>query len=424
MYTYIKNGTVIDERKNILIKGDRIQTITDEDISSSLPLSTQVIDAKDKLILPGIIDVHVHFREPGGEQKADMSTESAAALRGGVTTVCDMPNNTPSIVDKQTFFSKLELAKQKMKCNFRLFLGLTNDNIPQALDFDNEYLAGLKLFLGSSTGNLLVDNADMIEYLFKNAKQKLIVAHCEDEQTILHNKLLYQGLNPLPYNIHALIRDTEVCYRSSSFAVRLAEKYNTNFHVAHLTTEKEISLFSSQDLKDKNITCEVSPNHLYFYDEDYRTYNNLIKCNPSIKTLADRTALRNALRDGYIDIVATDHAPHLLAEKQKDYFSTPSGIPSIQFSLLMMLEIAAQEGWPMRLIADKMCKNPAIRFGFKDRGEILPGYFADLVIINPNKTTLVSKDTILSKCQFSPLLGHTFTNYIETTILNGKPIYY
>ncbi len=424
MYTYIKNGTVIDERKNILIKGDRIQTITDEDISSSLPNGTRVIDAQNKLILPGIIDVHVHFREPGGEQKADMITESTSALRGGVTTVCDMPNNTPSIVDKETFFSKLELAKRKMRCNFRLFLGLTNDNIQQALDFDNEYLAGLKLFLGSSTGNLLVDNLNTIEYLFQNANKKLIVAHCEDEKTIQNNTFHYKGINPLPYNIHALIRDAEVCYRSSSFAVRMAQKYNTNLHIAHLTTEKEISLFSCSNIKEKNITCEVSPNHLYFYDEDYRTYKNLIKCNPSIKSLADRTALRNALRDGYIDIVATDHAPHLLEEKQRDYFSAPSGIPSIQFSLLMMLEIATQENWSMSLIADKMCKNPAIRFGIKNRGEIKEGYFADLVIINPNKTTVVTKDSILSKCCWSPLLNHTFTNYIETTFLNGKPIFY
>ena len=421
MYIYLKGGTVINRPQNILIENDKIKEVFFEDISLSLPEGTKIIDCTGLIILPGIIDVHVHFREPGNEQKADMNRESLAALSGGVTTVFDMPNNTPAITKTEAFFSKLELAKKKMNCNFKLFFGLTNNNINEAINLNSEYLAGLKLFLGSSTGNMLVDNQDAIEELFKKSN-KIIVAHCEDENLIRNNKERYANLLPLPYNIHSLIRDTQVCYNSSRFAVETAKKYSTDFHIAHITTAKEFSLLSNNTLENKKITAEVSPNHLYFCEEDYKIYKNLIKCNPSVKSSADRKALRQALKDGYIDIVATDHAPHLLSEKQKEYFSAPSGIPSIQFSLLMMLQIAKEENWDLSLIAEKMCGNPAKRFGIKQRGFIKKGYFADLVIINPAKKTTVNKDIIISKCKWSPLEGKVFDNYIEMTILNGKII--
>ena len=308
-----------------------------------------------------------------------------------------------------------------MACNFRLFFGLTNNNIEQAVELKSEYLAGLKLFLGSSTGNMLVDNEDSVKELFKKS-DKIIVAHCEDEKLIRLNIEKYKNLSPLPHNIHSLIRDTDVCYNSSAFAVSLAKKYDTQFHIAHLTTAKEISLLTNDRLENKNITAEVSPNHLYFCEDDYKDLKNLIKCNPSIKTSNDRHLLRQALKEGLIDIVATDHAPHLLEEKQKDYFQCPSGIPSLQFSLLMMLQIAKEENWSLSLIAEKMCINPAKRFDIKDRGEIKKGYYADMTIINPQKRTIVTKDIIKSKCGWSPLIGKTFDNCIEMTLLNGKII--
>ena len=422
MYIYLKGGKVINQPQNILIENDKIREVSFEDISLSLPEGTKIIDCTGLFILPGIIDVHVHFREPGNEQKANMNSESLAALAGGVTTVFDMPNNTPAITTEDAFFAKLELAKKKMNCNFKLFFGLTNNNISQALSLNSEYLAGLKLFLGSSTGNMLVDNQDAIEELFKKS-DKIIVAHCEDENLIRNNKERYEKLSPLPYNIHSLIRDTQVCYNSSRFAVETAKKYGTDFHIAHITTAKEISLLSNDGLGNKKITAEVSPNHLYFCEEDYKTYKNLIKCNPSIKSSADRKALRQALKEGYIDIVATDHAPHLLSEKQREYFSAPSGIPSIQFSLLMMLQIAKEENWDLYLIAEKMSGNPAQRFGIKQRGFIKKDYFADLVIINPAKKTTVSKEKILSLCSWSPLEDKTFDNSVEMTMLNGKIVY-
>lgn len=419
MYTYLKNGVVVNKRQNILIENDRIKEVSNEDISSMLPKDARIIDCEGKIVLPGIIDVHVHFREPGNEQKADMQTESIAALKGGITTVCDMPNNSPAITNTQSFLDKIELAKKKMFCNFRLFFGLTNHNIDEALSLQSEYLAGLKLFLGSSTGNMLVDNKEAIDKLFRDSK-KIIVAHCEDEKLIHTNTERYKNLSPLPYNIHSLIRDEQVCYNSSKFAIDLAKKYDAQFHIAHITTAREISLLSNAKLEDKNITAEVSPNHLYFCEEDYKHYGTLIKCNPSIKTYEDRQALRNALKEGYIDIVATDHAPHLLEEKQRNYFDAPSGIPSIQFSLLMMLQIAKEENWDLSLVVEKMCSNPAKRFQIKNRGEVKEGYFADLVIINPNEKTFVSKEIIMSKCKWSPLINTTFDYKVEATIVNGK----
>lgn len=420
MYIYLKGGLVEGKIQNILIEDDLIKEVSCEDIP--INSQTEVIDCSSLNIIPGVIDVHVHFRQPGAEQKADMNTESLAALAGGVTSVIDMPNNTPPCVDEKTLERKFALAQKNMHCNYSFYLGLTNDNVDKAISIANNLHLPLKLFLGSSTGNMLVDNASAIEKAFKET-QTLICSHCESESVIKHNKEKYLKQEPLPYNIHSLIRDVQACYQSSSFAIGLAKKYNTPFHLAHLTTKKEISLLSKSNMEDKNITTEVSPNHLLFCEQDYKKYNNLIKCNPAIKTLEDRQALRQALKEGYIDIVSTDHAPHLIEEKLLPYNQAPSGIPSIQFSLLMMLQIMKQEKWPLSLITTKMCLNPAKRFKIKGRGEIKKGYFADLVLIDFNKKTTITKDMILSKCGWSVLMNKTFDFKIVTTFLNGKKVY-
>jgi len=425
MLTYLKNATIASplvsgfkgQKKNILIEDEYIKEVFDENVS--LSESVEVIDCEGLLVLPGIIDVHVHFRQPGIEYKADMQSESKAALIGGVTTVFDMPNNNPPIVSEELLNKKLSLCKDNMLCNYGLYLGLTNDNTEQAIHMDKDKIVGLKLFLGSSTGNMLVDREESIINLFKKSPF-IITAHCEDEQSIKDNILKYKQINPLPYNIHCLIRNEQSCYKSSVFAIELAKKYNTNFHLAHISTAKEISLLSDDKVENKHITCEVSPNHLLFSQEDYKQYGNFIKCNPAIKTKEDRQLLRQALKEGYIDMIATDHAPHLKEEKQQDYFKAPSGIPSIQYSLLTMLQIAKEENWDLYLIPQKMSENPAKRFNIKKRGFIKKSYFADLVFVKLGQKTTVTEDNIFSKCKWSPFENHTFDNSIVMTMLNGK----
>lgn len=425
MLTYLKNATLTSplikgfegQKKNILIEDEYIKEISDRDIS--LSENVEVIDCEELLVLPGVIDAHVHFRQPGAEYKADMLSESMASLAGGVTTVFDMPNNTPAITTKSLLEEKLALCKQNMLCNYALYLGVTNDNISEAMRMDRNSIVGLKLFLGSSTGNMLVDKQESIVSLFKNSPF-IVTAHCENEQRIKANTLKYKQLQSLPYNIHSLIRDEQVCYESSAYAIDLAKKYGTQFHLAHLTSAKEVTLLSNEKIENKNITSEVSPNHLFFCQEDYKQLGNLIKCNPSIKTSEDRRLLRQALKEGYIDMVATDHAPHLRQEKQQPYFQAPSGIPSIQFSLLMMLQIAKQEGWDLSLIPEKMSANPAKRFNIKKRGFIKEGFFADLVFVKLGQKTKVDKNNILSKCRWSALEGYVFDNSITMTMLNGK----
>src|SRR5574344_116116 len=420
MYKYFKGGKVIDKISNILIENDRIKEISQEDIT--LPANTEIIDCRDMIIIPGVIDIHTHFRQPGSEYKADMLSESRASVAGGITTVFDMPNNNPPIIDIEKLNNKAIIAKDNMICNYGFYFGLTNNNIDDAINLPKNDVCGLKLFLGSSTGNMLVDNEKAIDRLFQ-LSPFIITAHCEDEKMIEENKKRFKDEKILPYNIHSLIRDDKECFKSSSFAISLAKKYNTNFHLAHVSTAKEIALLSNEQIENKNITSEVSPNHLWFCDEDYKEKGNLIKCNPSIKTSQDRKLLRKALKDNFIDIIATDHAPHLLEEKQKDYFSCPSGIVSIQHSLLMMLQIMKEEKWDLSLIVEKMCQNPAKRFHIEDRGFIKEGYFADLVIINPNKKTTVNKEDILYKCSWSPLEGKVFDNSLFMTIINGEKVY-
>ncbi len=429
----IKNGIVVNEgclkQQDVFI---HLGKIVDDAAKLHNP---QIFDASGCYVLPGIIDTHIHFRDPGFPEKADFASESRAALAGGVTSVIDMPNNKPQTVHLSELEAKEAIAAEKSAVNYGFMIGATNDNIDELLSIPVERYAAIKLFLGSSTGNMLVNNQAALEKLFKESK-KLIVAHCEDESIIQANlrnyKLEYAGTENENASLHPKIRNTEACFVSTYKAIERARKYGTRFHVAHISTATELSLLSNLDLAEKHITAEVTPNHLWFDDRDYAELGNLIKCNPAIKSNDDRMALWSGLVDGLIDTIATDHAPHTLESKQQRYFDAPGGIPSIQHSLQMMLEgffsPAALERddhkevlneW-MPLIVSKMCHNPATIFGIQGRGFIRPGYAADLVIVEPG-ITKVTVDDIMYKCGWSPLTGQTFHTRIRKVFLNGMP---
>ena len=427
MYKYFANALVVNEGReeyiNILTKENRIEVLSREPLSD-LPFETEYVECSGLILIPGVIDAHVHFRQPGMEYKADMRSESKAAIAGGVTTVLEMPNTKPATTSLECLEEKLRLAEENMYCNYGFFFGLTNENYEAAKKISSDKCCGLKLFLGSSTGNMLVNDRETLEKIF-SISDKVISAHCEDENIIRENTIKYKALHPdnATAAIHPLIRSSEACFKSSAFAVSMAEKHETHLHIAHLTTEKEISLLQSGDISEKRITSEVSPVHLWFEADDFAKYGNLIKCNPSIKTKDDRAALRRALREDKIDIVATDHAPHTWEEKQKPYFEAPSGIPSIQHSLLVMLQLVAEGELTLGKMVEKMAHNPAKLFGIKGRGYIKEGYFADLVLINPNKKTIVTKDSLQSKCKWSPFEGKIFDNEIVATYLNGEKVF-
>lgn len=429
----IKNGTVVNEgrmeKRDLYIKMGRIV----ED--GSALADAQVFDAAGCYVMPGVIDTHVHFRDPGFPDKADFATESRAALAGGVTSVIDMPNTNPQTTSIAELEAKEQIAAQKSAVNYGFMLGATNDNIRQLLEIPVERYAAIKLFLGSSTGNMLVNKPDALETLFKESK-KLIVAHCESEDIITANmrnyKMQYAGTAEETAALHPKIRSTEACFVSTYKAIERARKYGTRFHVAHISTATELSLLSNQALDEKNITAEVTPNHLWFDDRDYAKLGNMIKCNPAIKTNDDRLGLWGGLVDGLIDTIATDHAPHTLAQKQQRYFDAPGGIPSIQHSLQMMLEgffsptalenadheELLREWFP--LIVSKMCHNPATIFGIEDRGFLNPGCFADVVVVEPGEVS-VDNNNIMYKCGWSPLVGQTFHTRIKQVFLNGMP---
>lgn len=426
-YKYIRLAKIVDEigqrEANILIKDDRIIKISESELSD-LPFQTEIIDAKGSLLLPGIIDIHVHFRQPGLEYKADILSESSAAVAGGVTTVFDMPNTIPPTTSLQTLTEKIKLAKENMLCNYKFYLGITNNNLEEALNIDSNLICGYKIYLGSSTGDMLVDKAQAIEGLFERSKM-IITAHCEEEKRIRENTTKYKDLYPnndAPATIHPLVRDAEACYLSTKYAIGLA-KQNTKLNIAHITSEKELSLLKTGKVDSKNITAEVSPIHLWFEEKDFERLGNKIKCNPSIKSKADRDALREALREDRIDFVATDHAPHLMEEKEKPYFQAPSGIPSIQFSLNVMLELVKQGELSLSQLQEKMCHNPANYFQLEGRGYVKEGYYADLVLVDLDGKTQVSKENILSKCNWSPFEGETFNSKVISTFVNGKMVY-
>lgn len=426
MYKYFADALVVNEGRrqhlNVLVCGNRIEAVSKEPLSD-LPFGTETIDCRGLMMIPGVIDAHVHFRQPGLEYKADMRSESRAALAGGVTTVLEMPNTKPTTTTVEALEAKLRLAESEMWCNYGFFFGVTNENCGEAVSIPRDKTCGLKLFLGSSTGNMLVDDAETIERLFSST-DKVISAHCEDEKTIKANIAKFKAAYPDPTaataELHPKIRTSEACFLSSSFAVGLARKHSAHLHLAHITTERELSLLDAGSVTSKRITAEVSPVHLWFSSEDFTRYGNLIKCNPSIKTAKDREALRRAVNEDRIDLIATDHAPHTLEEKQKPYFDAPSGIPSIQHSLLVMLQMAAQNVFTIEKIVEKMCHNPALLFQIEGRGFIKEGYFADFVLIDPTKKTTVLAKNLFSQCAWSPFEGQTFDNKIVATYLNGE----
>ena len=397
----------------------------------------EVIDARGMLLLPGIIDTHVHFREPGLTEKADIETESAAAVAGGTTSFVEMPNTKPQTTSIELLEEKIAIAAAKSHANYGFMLGATNNNISELLDADPTKYAAIKLFLGSSTGDMLVNNSEALDLLFSKAR-KLIVAHCEEEEIVQANlrnfKLECAGTERETAALHPQIRTTEACYVSTYKAIERARRYHTRLHIAHISTATELNLLSNQPLEQKHVTAEVTPNHLWFDDRDYESLGNLIKCNPSIKRNEDRLALWAALYDGLIDTIATDHAPHTLESKQQRYFDAPGGIPSIQHSLTMMLEPLFNNSYNeseqkefrdiwLPLIVKMMCHNPATLFGIADRGFIRDGYKADLVVVRPCVENRITKESLRYKCGWSPLEGQTFHSRVEMTFVNGMRAY-
>ncbi|MBL85791.1 MAG: dihydroorotase [Winogradskyella sp.] len=423
----IKNAKIVNEGKtiegDILVEGDIIKEI-DSSISVKSADIT-VIDAEGNYVLPGMIDDQVHFREPGLTHKANIETESKAALAGGITSFIEMPNTNPQTTTVEKLEEKFAIAAETSYANYSFMFGGTNDNLDEILKVDPKTVAGLKLFLGSSTGNMLVDDPKVIEKIFSSTDM-VISVHCEDEATIRENLAKYKAKfgDDIPMEKHPVIRSEEACYLSSSKAIELAKKTGARLHVFHLSTGKETSLFSNKiPLKDKKITAEVCIHHLWFSDEDYAKKGSHIKWNPAVKTSKDREQLLKALLDDRIDVIATDHAPHTLEEKNNPYTSAPSGGPLVQHALVALLEMHHQGKISIEKIVEKACHNPAILFDVEKRGYIKEGYFADLVIVDLNSPWTVNKSNILYKCGWSPFEGNTFKSRVTHTILNGQLVY-
>lgn len=424
----IKNGTIVNEGiqqvADILIEGDVILAIG-RDLQKSNLEPDEIIDATGYHILPGVIDDQVHFREPGLTHKGDIYSESRAAVAGGITSYMEMPNTNPQTTTIERLEEKYALAAEKSLANYSFYLGATNDNLEELLQVNPAEVCGIKIFMGSSTGNMLVDNINSLEAIFKNSKV-LIATHCEDESTIQSNLSFYKSKYPdnAAFSIHSKVRSAESCYLSSSLAVSLAKKHNTRLHILHLSTAKEMELFSNQSTdENKRITAEVCVHHLWFHQADYEKLGWRIKWNPSIKEEEDRDALRKALAEGKIDVIATDHAPHTLQEKDRDYFSSSSGGPLVQHSLPAMLEMYHQGIYSLEFIVDKMSHSVARTFQVSQRGFIRPGYKADLAIVHLNSPWKVEQQNLLYKCGWSPFEGFTFKSKVLYTIINGNVVY-
>ncbi len=423
MDTLIKNATLINEDRiylaSLLIKDNKIHEIYYND--TPLPEVTNTIDGEGSYLLPGVIDDQVHFREPGLTHKGDLYTESRAAVAGGVTSYMEMPNTLPQTTAIEALQEKFAMAAGRSLANYSFYLGATNENLKELLKADPASVCGIKVFMGSSTGNMLVDNKETLKNIFKEVPM-LIATHCEDEDTIKRNieKYKIKYGESIPFRYHPCIRSEEACYKSSSLAVELASKYDARLHILHLSTARELSLLSnSMPLKQKKITGEVCVHHLWFSDKYYDQLGARIKWNPAIKTLHDREALREALRNNTLDVVATDHAPHTLEEKNNPYIQSPSGGPLVQHSLLALLELNQKDIFSKKLIVEKMCHAPALLFGIKKRGFIRKGYYADLVLVKPGVKDEVSDQTVLYKCKWSPLAGTTFSHRVTHTWVNG-----
>ena len=425
MKILIKNSQIVNEGKiiqsDILIENDLISKI-EPNISEE---ADQIIDASGKYLLPGVIDDQVHFREPGLTHKGDIESESRSAIAGGTTSFIEQPNTVPNAVTQELLADKYEIASQKSFANYGFMMGGTNDNLEEVLKTNPRNVPGIKLFLGSSTGNMLVDNPETLENIFSNTKM-LIAVHCEDEATIRANTQKYfdEYGEDIPVKFHHLIRSEEACYKSSSKAIELAKKTGARLHVFHLSTAIETGLFRNDiPLKDKKITAEVCVHHLTFTNEDYDTKGGLIKWNPAVKTQKDKDGLWEALLDNRIDVIATDHAPHTWEEKQNVYTKCPSGAPLVQHSLVVMLENYKNGKISLERIVEKMAHNPAILFRIEKRGFIREGYKADLVLVDLNQNWTVKKENILYKCGWSPLEGTEFHSKVTHTFVNGKLVY-
>ena len=422
----IQNATIVNENK--IFKGDVfIENEIITKISSKIKptKNIEVINAEGKYLIPGFIDDQVHFREPGLTHKANIATESRAAIAGGITTFIEMPNTVPQATTQDLLEDKFKIAAADSYANYSFMFGGTNDNLEELLKTDPKKVAGIKLFLGSSTGNMLVDNEEILEKIFSSTKM-IISVHCEDEGTIKKNTAIYKEKygDDIPLKYHPIIRSEAACYLSSSKAIELAKKTGARLHIFHLSTEKETHLFRNDiPLEEKQITAEVCIHHLWFSDKDYEEKGTHIKWNPAVKTEKDRLGLWKALLDDRIDVLATDHAPHTLDEKNNNYLNAPSGGPLVQHAIIALLEKVKERVIPIEKAVEKMSHNPAKLFQIEKRGFIKEGYFADIVLIDMNKPQTVSKDNILYKCGWSPFEGTTFSSTITHTFVNGNLIY-
>ena len=421
----LKGGTVINEGKkavkDILIVNDKIEKIADVITDEN----AQEINVEQKYIIPGMIDDQVHFREPGLTHKATIFTESRAAVAGGITSFMEMPNTVPNALTQELLQDKYDIAKESSFANYSFFMGASNENIEEVLKTNPENVCGVKVFMGSSTGNMLVDEPSTLEKIFSEVPM-LIATHCEDEATIRKNTALYKekyGEN-VPIYCHPEIRSEEACYLSSSMAVELAKKHKARLHILHISTAKELTLFdNSKKLKDKLITAEACIHHLWFSKEDYKEKGTFIKWNPAVKEKSDRSAIWQAVLDDRIDVLATDHAPHTIEEKNNTYFNAPSGGPLVQHVLPALFEKAKDGVISLEKIVEKTAHAPAILFNVQERGFIREGYKADIVVVDPNKSQLVAKENILYKCGWSPFEGTRFSHSIEKTFINGNLVY-
>ena len=420
----IKNAQIVNE--NNILEGDlRIQDQRISHIDTELMATDQdqVIDAKGQYLLPGMIDDQVHFREPGLVHKGTIASESRAAIAGGITSYMEMPNVNPATTSIEALEKKYEIGRQKSMANYAFYLGATEDNLEQIKLLDPSKHCGVKVFMGASTGNLLVENPQALEGIFRESPI-LIVTHCESGPIIAENLQKYKLANKTPTILdHPIIRDTEACFASSSYAVGLAKKYQSQLHVLHITTEKELSLFEAGPIENKHITAEACVHHLWFSDKDYPQQGNFIKCNPSIKLSSDRDALIRALHSNQIDIIATDHAPHTLQEKQQDYNQAPAGLPLVQHALLSLLDHVKHQRLSIEQVVEKTAHNPAKRYAIAERGFIREGYFADLVLIDPNQATAVTGENTLYHCGWTPFIDHQFSATVKSTWVNGQLVY-
>ncbi|MEJ2004892.1 MAG: dihydroorotase [Cyclobacteriaceae bacterium] len=419
----IKNARITNEGESyyadILVEGQFIKKIEGTIGNAGVD---EEIDASGLWALPGVIDDQVHFREPGLTHKGDLFTESRAAVAGGVTSFMEMPNTIPNALTQELLEQKYHIASQKSLANYSFFMGASNDNLEEVLKTNGRHVCGVKIFMGSSTGNMLVDDQKTLEKLFSEVPL-LIATHCEDEATIRHNTAEYRKKygEDVPIECHPLIRSEEACYKSSSFAVELAKKHNTRLHILHISTEKELSLFRNDiPLEEKRITAEACIHHLWFSDEDYRKKGTFIKWNPAVKKASDRDAIFQAVLDDRIDVIATDHAPHTRQEKENTYFKAPSGGPLVQHSLVAMMDKYHNDEISMEKIVEKMCHSPARMFKIDRRGYLKEGYYADIVLVHPNDPWTVKPDNILYKCGWSPFEEHEFRSKVHHTIVSGN----